>query len=205
MYHSSDSGADRPPLKVLQCMTRDGGFTWSEPECVCRVDGKNPCEPYVFRSPDGKELCCLMRENTHRGCSLMMFSSDEGRTWSQAVDSPWALTGDRHQGVPLPDGRMVIVFRDMAPKSPTLCNFVAWVGPYEAIRSRAPTGTYRVKLLHSYAKHDCGYPGIHVLQDGTIVATTYVKYWDDNRKQSVVSMRFRTDETDRMASRLQTR
>ena len=28
-----------------------------------KLDGKHPCEPYVFRSPDGNELCCLMREN----------------------------------------------------------------------------------------------------------------------------------------------
>ena len=26
-----------------------------------KLDGKDPCEPYVFRSPDGDELCCIMR------------------------------------------------------------------------------------------------------------------------------------------------
>ncbi|MBR4171465.1 MAG: exo-alpha-sialidase [Kiritimatiellae bacterium] len=196
MFHRGPEGADRAPLEVLQSVTADGGYTWSEPQVVCRVEGKNPCEPYVFRSPNGDELCCLMRENTHKGCSLMMFSHDEGTTWSQAEDTPWALSGDRHQGVQLPDGREVIVFRDTAPSSPTAGHFVGWVGPYDAIHSKAVTGTYRIKLLHSYAGGDCGYPGIHLLPDGTILATTYIKYWNDTRKQSVVSVRFRIDETD---------
>ena len=201
LYHTGPDGIDRSPLGVLQSVTKDGGFTWSEPRSVCAVPGKDPCEPYVFRSPDGDELCCLIRENTHEGCSLMMFSRDEGKTWSKAEDAPWALSGDRHQGVQLPDGRMVIVFRDMAPKSPTRGHFVAWVGPYAAIRSREVKGTYRVKLLHSYAGSDCGYPGIHLLPDGTVVATTYIKYWNDARKQSVVCTRFRVDETDRRIGR----
>ncbi len=196
MFHRGPDGKDKPPLEVLQSVTRDGGFTWSEPKVVCRVGGKNPCEPYVFRSPSGDELCCLMRENTHKGCSLMMFSRDEGATWSAPEDTPWALTGDRHQGVQLPDGRFVIAFRDMAPSSPTRGNFVAWVGPYSAIRSKAEKGTYRIKLLHSYGGVDCGYPGIHRLADGTIVATTYIKYWNDARRQSVVCTRFRVEETD---------
>ena len=193
MFHSGPEGEDRAPLRVLQSVTRDGGFTWSDPKEVCAVAGKNPCEPYVFRSPDGSELCCLMRENTHTGNSLMMFSSDEGATWSKPEDTPWGLSGDRHQGVQLPDGRLVVCFRDMAPKSPTRGHFVAWVGRYADIKSRRTDGTYRIKLLHNYAGNDCGYPGVELLPDGTVVATTYVKYWNDRRRHSVVSVRFKPE------------
>jgi len=56
LYHRGPGGADRSPLVTLQMITSDGGFTWSEPRIVAEVAGKNPCEPYVFRSPDGKEL-----------------------------------------------------------------------------------------------------------------------------------------------------
>ena len=35
-----------------------------------KLDGKHPCEPYVFRSPDGDELCCIMRENRRSGTSI---------------------------------------------------------------------------------------------------------------------------------------
>ena len=37
-----------------------------------------------------------------------------------------------------------------------------------------------------------------VMADGTIVATTYIKYWNDARQQSVVSVRFKIADTDRM-------
>jgi hypothetical protein len=47
-----------------------------------------------------------------------------------------------------------------------------------------------VKLLHSYRAADCGYPGVEVLPDGTVVATTYIKYRPGPEKNSVVSTRF---------------
>jgi hypothetical protein len=190
-YHRRGSGS----LQVLQTITKDGGLTWSKPQVIAEVEGKAPCEPFVFRSPDEKELCCLMRENMHKGHSLMMFSTDEGRRWSKPVDTPWGLTGDRHMGTYTQDGRLVIAFRDMAPKSPTRGHFVAWVGTYEDIRTGRP-GQYRIKLLHSYAGSDCGYPGMELLPDGTIVATTYIKYRPDKQKHSVVSTRFTMDEMD---------
>ncbi len=182
-------------LEVLQTRTTDGGLTWSEPRVVAQVDGKAPCEPFAFRSPDGNELCCLMRENTHQGRSLMMFSRDEGKTWTKPQDTPWGLTGDRHMGVYAPDGRLVIAFRDKAPGSSTHNHFVAWVGTYDDIRQCRP-GQFRIKLLHSYGGGDCGYPGMALLPDGTIVATTYIKYRPGPKRHSVVSTRFKLDELD---------
>ena len=51
-----------------------------------------------------------------------------------------------------------------------------------------------MKLLHTYA--DTGYPGIEILSDGTILATTYAKLKRDEL-DSVVSVRFKVDELDR--------
>lgn len=195
LYHKGPEGEDKSPLEVLQTFSDDGGLTWLAPRVVAKVDGKNPCEPFAFRSPDGNELCCLMRENTHKGRSLMMFSDDEGQTWSTPIDTPWGLTGDRHMGVYAPDGRLVIAFRDQAVGSSTRGHFVAWVGTYNDVRRGRP-GQYRVKLLHSHAGWDCGYPGMEVLPDGTIVATTYIKYRPGAEKHSVVSTRFKLEETD---------
>jgi hypothetical protein len=143
-----------------------------------------------------------MRENTHKGRSLVMFSKDEGATWSTPTDTPWGLSGDRHIGVALPDGRWIFAFRDQAPQSPTKGHFVAWVGRYEDIRA-GRGGDYRIKLLHSHAERvsDCGYPGVERLPDGTLVVTTYVKYRPGPEKHSVVSTRFRIDETDARVER----
>jgi hypothetical protein len=198
-YHRGPDARDRPPLEVLVSRSADGGITWGEPRVVARVEGKNPCEPFCFRSPDGKELCCLMRENTHAGRSLMMFSRDEGKTWSPPVDAPWGLTGDRHVGVTMPDGRLVIAFRDQARGSVTPGHFVAWVGSYSDIVS-GNSGKYRVKLLHSHAGWDCGYPGLELLPDGSLLATTYIKYRPGSDKQSIVCTRFGLAETDTMAA-----
>jgi len=200
MYHRGPDGKDRAPLQVLQSVTRDGGVTWSEPTVVAEVAGKNPCEPFVFRSPDGDELCSLMRENTHKGRSLMMFSRDEAATWTDPTDTPWGLSGDRHMGTYAPGGRLVIAFRDQAPQSNTRGHFVAWVGTYDDIREER-VGQYRIKLLHSHAGGDCGYPGVEALPDGTIVATTYIKYRPGERKHSVVSTRFKLSETDAASAR----
>ncbi len=176
---------------VLQSKTEDGGMTWSDPEVIAEVDEKFPCEPFVFRSPDKKELCCIMRENTHKGRSLVMFSTDEGKSWSEPVDTPWGLTGDRHKGVYTKDGRLFIAFRDRRLKA-----FAGWVGTYDDIK-KGQSGQYLVKLLHSYDEADCGYPGVEMLPDGTIIATTYIKYKNDRNKQSIVSTRFKIDELDK--------
>jgi hypothetical protein len=94
---------------------------------------------------------------------------------------------------------MVVAFRDQALNSPTKGHFVAWVGTYDDLKNSRP-GQYRIKLLHSYAERigDCGYPGMELLPDGTIVATTYVKYAPGKEKNSVVSVRFKLQTTDAM-------
>lgn len=190
LFHRGPGNRDRSPLTVWASVTRDGGFTWSTPRLVAQKPYKDLCEPYVFRSPDGTELCCILRENLGTGNAMVMWSKDEGRTWSDPVDTPWALTGHRHQGVTLPDGRLLIAFRDKALCSPTLGHFVAWVGPYEAIRSGKPEGTQRLKLLHSFNGGDCGYPGVTLLPNGKVMAVTYIRYEDDDSKPSVVAKVF---------------
>ncbi|MEM6692417.1 MAG: exo-alpha-sialidase, partial [Planctomycetota bacterium] len=78
-----------------------------------------------------------------------------------------------------------------------------WVGAYEDIKNAQP-GQYRIKILHSYAKRvgDCGYPGMELLDDGTILATTYIKYREGAEKHSVVMSRFQIDETDELIEAL---
>ncbi|MEA3208145.1 MAG: hypothetical protein QOE70_1202 [Chthoniobacter sp.] len=183
---------------ISQSLSTDGGFTWSPWRIILDLPGVKPCEPALVRAPDGKQLLCLLRENSRRAGSLFMTSDDEGTTWSQAKPLPVGLTGDRHLPRYAPDGRLVVCFRDTRKGSPTHNQFVAWVGRYQDIVA-AREGEYRIKLLHSYRGGDCGYPGLELLPDGTFVATTYIKYREGKEKQSIVSTRFRLDETDRLA------
>lgn len=180
---------------VSQSVSDDGGLTWGKWRIVLDIAGCKPCEPELVRSPDGKQLLCLMRENNRAFNAWMMTSEDEGGTWSEAKPLPASLSGDRHMSAYASDGRLIVCFRDTAARSPTRDHFVAWVGSYADIVSGGD-GQYRVKLLHSYAGGDCGYPGLEVLHDGTLVASTYVKYEPGTRKHSVVSVRFTLDELD---------
>ena len=172
--------------RVFQMRSGDGGLTWTAPEVVAQHPDMNICEPFLLPSPDGGELCSVLRDNAKDALSKLVFSRDEGKTWTAPEDAAWGLTGHRHHGVQLPDGRWVIAFRDTAPKSPTRNHFVAWTGTYDDIKARRPGR--RIKLLHSHAGGDCGYAALALLPDGSILATTYIKYWDDTRKHSVVGV-----------------
>ncbi len=180
---------------VAQSISEDGGFTWQPLDIVLDIPGLKPCEPEIIRSPDGKELLCLLRENVKR-VSLYMVSRDDGKSWSELKALPFGLHGDRHKAKYTKDGRLVVVFRDTGNGSPTRNHFVAWVGKYEDITTGKP-GDYRIKLLHSYRGGDCGYPGLELLPDGTFVATTYIKYRPGPEKNSVVSTRFSLAEFER--------
>ena len=85
----------------------------------------------------------------------------------------------------------------MAPNSPTKGHFVAWVGNYKDLVEDT-SGQYRIKLLHSYAGSDCGYPGLEILPDGSLLAITYIKYNPGKEKHSIVQVKFKLDETDSM-------
>ena len=180
---------------VWMSVSKDGGWTWGPMRIVATVPQKNLCEPFCIRSPDGAELCLLIRENRHSSRSMMCFSRDEGKTWTKPEDTCWGLTGDRHEGVYLPDGRLFIAFRDRALGSSTYGQYVAWVGSYADLRAGRP-GDFRVHLLDHVGENgwDTGYSGVELLADGTILCTTYMHYRLEDKAHSVVCMRFKPSD-----------
>ena len=184
-------------LGIWQSISSDGGLTWERERKIAEYEGGDPCEPAVIRSPDGKQLAAMMRENSRIYNSLLIVSDDEGETWSRPVELPASLTGDRHMPKYAHDGRLVIPFRDMALESPTKGDFVAWVGTYDDMVNLRE-GQYRVRLLDTPVKGDLGYPGLELLPDGTFIATTYAVL-KKGEKHSVVSVRFKMEELDEKA------
>ena len=122
------NGRKRTQFSLYQTRSVDGGRTWGAPTTIWTGAGVHLCEPGVVRSPDGVRLAMLLRENSRTRNSHVMFSADEGATWTDPVELPRSLTGDRHVGRYGPDGRLLISFRDMAKGSPTRGDWVAWVG-----------------------------------------------------------------------------
>lgn len=189
-------------MTLYQTFSRDGGLTWSAPQELFKSDRIHLCEPGVVRSPNGKQLAMLLRENRRARNSYVMFSNDEAKTWSAPKELPGALTGDRHTGKYAPDGRLFLSFRDTTHESKTKGDWVAWVGRYEDI-VQGREGQYRVRLMDNFKNKtgwdaDCAYPGVEVLPDGTFVSTTY-GHWIEGRPPFIVSVRLKLKELDAKA------
>lgn len=194
-YFAKDAKPTKPATFTLyQIESVDGGLHWSTPTSIYKSQEVHLCEPGLVRSPDGKEWGVLLRENRRQRNSHVIFSQDEGKTWSSPKELPAALTGDRHTAVMDRDGRFFISFRDMALESETKGDWVAWVGTYEDI-VHGREGQYRVRLMDNKKGSDCGYPGVELLADGTIVTTTY-GHWIENESPYIVSIRLKLSELD---------
>jgi hypothetical protein len=186
-------------MTLYKIISTDGGLNWSSPEEIFHSSFIHLCEPGVIRSPDGKQLAALLRENRRKRNSHVIFSDDEGKTWSEPRTLPASLTGDRHTGKYAPDGRLFISFRDRTPgsTSPTEGDWVGWIGRYEDI-VHGREGQYRVRLMDNTKDWDCAYPGVEILADGTFVTTTY-GHWKEGVSPYIVSVRFTLEEIDRMS------
>jgi len=185
---------------LYKTLSKDGGLTWSAPEEVFQSSAVHLCEPGAFRSPDGKEIAVLLRENRRLKNSHVIFSSDEGGTWTEPREVPGSLTGDRHVAKYGTDGRLFISFRDAPRKgttSPTAGDWVGWVGTYKDIAA-GRDGQYRVRFQDNHSGRDCAYPGVELLADGTFVVTTY-GHWTPDESPYILSVRFSLDELDELA------
>ncbi len=197
-YISATPKPQKPPVfLVYKTLSSDGGLTWSAPVVIAKHASAHLCEPGLIRSPNGKQIAMLMRENSRKFNSFVSFSDDEGDTWTTPRELPAALTGDRHVGRYAPDGRLFISFRDTTLESQSKGDWVAWVGRYEDIVN-GREGQYRVRLMKNHKGGDCAYPGVERLPDGTIVTTTY-GHWTPNELPYVLSVHLKLAELDRLA------
>jgi len=207
MFHDdgrffAKDGKKSPAMTLYKTFSQDGGLTWSFPEAIFKSEQVALCEPGAVRSPDGRQLAVLLRENRRGRNSHVIFSRDEGRSWTEPRELPGALCGDRHTGRYGPDGRLFISFRDVPAKgtsSPTRGDWVGWVGTYEDI-AQGREGQYRLRLKHNHKGADCAYPGVEILPDGTFVTTTY-GHWDEGQLPYVLSVRFTLAEIDQLAGK----
>ncbi len=189
---------ERSGFLVYKTISHDDGLTWNEPEVIATHRDAHLAEPGLIRSPDGNQLAVLLRENSRRFNSFVIFSDDEGETWSRPAELPRSLTGDRHTGRYAPDGRLVVTFRDRARGSATRGDWVAWVGTYDNIAKRRE-GQYRVRLMDNTHAWDAGYPALELLPDGTFVATSYGQ-WVAGEEPFIVTVRFTIRELDERAA-----
>ena len=209
MFHDDGRFIGKTPQKnsprkftLYQTNSTDGGLTWSKPRAIWNGSNVHLCEPGCIRSPDGKRLAVLLRENARRKNSHIIFSDDEGKTWTKPREMPLALTGDRHTGKYGPDGRLFISFRCRSPKAkaadrPFEGDWAGWVGTWNDLVN-GTEGQYTVRLKDNTKGYDTTYPGVEVLPDGTFVVTTY-GHWDKGRAPYIRTCRFKLEQLDTLA------
>ncbi|MFK7850517.1 MAG: sialidase family protein [Akkermansiaceae bacterium] len=189
-------------MTFFSTLSTDGGLTWGDPETIFASSEIHLCEPGGIRSPDGKQIAVLLRENARRKNSHVIFSEDEGVTWSKPRELPITLTGDRHTAQYFPDGRLFISFRCRTPntKSPGKGHllqegdWVAWVGTYQDIVDNK-LGQYMVRIADNTKTWDTAYPGVEILPDGTILTTSY-GHWQKNEAPYILAVRLKSEELD---------
>ena len=185
------------PGRVYTVTTNDG-MIFDKPVLAATIDGGFPCEACFVRSPDGKKIALLMRENNRIYNSLISFSTDEGESWSEPVQMRDSLTGDRHTDTYLPDGRLFISFRDRGAGSPTIGDWVGWVGTFDDL-VEGKEGQYRVRLKENFNGNDCAYPTHHLLPDGTVFAATYGG-WEKEKPNYLLGFHFRIEDLDALVN-----
>ena len=181
-------------FSVFTMKSRDGGMTWDDPVKIATHPKGHLCEAGLVRSPDGKRIALLMRENARLYNSFISFSDDEGETWTEPRQMPGALTGDRHQCTYVPDGRLFISLRDRGHDTPSFGDWVGWVGTFEDLE-KGREGQYRVRLKDNYKGADCAYPTQHLLPDGTVFAATY-GHWTPGEKAWIIGYHFKIEQLD---------
>lgn len=201
-FFSAKSTHTKPPaFNLYKTTSTDGGLSWSHPESVFQSSDVHLCEPGCIRSPDGSTLAVLLRENARTKNSHIIFSRDEGQTWTHPRELPLSLTGDRHTGKYSSDGRLFISFRCHSPRSRVKDrrfegDWVGWVGTWDDLEA-GREGQYFVRLKDNLKSYDTAYPGVEVLPDETFVVTTY-GHWSRGAEPWILSVRLRLSELDQM-------
>lgn len=226
--------------KTVLSFDENGKMNWTKPETYFEKYREteikaNMCEVEVIRSEQGKgdELCLIARSNSKKMNSIISFSSDEGKTWSEPREAPASLNGERHKADYTPDGRLFITFRSIerGEKAERFAvekergwmseGWAAWVGTFDDLKN-GREGQYRIKPAHVYAdgqtkpeyyaEADNGYCGNVVLPDGTVVTTNYGKFNPSEKtadgcgiKTFICSKRIKLTDVDRLYELLKRR
>ena len=173
--------------KTYLTIAEDGTMHWSEPEPYLSQYRDieytyQMCEIGMFRSQDGSRIVGLARSQSHRYLPTLIYSDDEGETWSKPMEMQGSLAGERHKAVYDPiSKRLVIAFREIVYGETIddhwrAGDWVAWVGSYEDLLAQKQ-GDYRIVLSKDWSQNtkggDTGYTGAVVFEDGTIVMVSY--------------------------------
>ena len=64
-------------MRVYKTISTDGGLSWGRPVVIAEHPTAHICEPGLIRSPNGKQIAVLLRENSRKQ-NIRVRSGDRG-------------------------------------------------------------------------------------------------------------------------------
>ncbi|HFI0635377.1 TPA: glycoside hydrolase domain-containing protein [Streptococcus suis] len=178
--------------KTILSFDENGQQVWSSPEPLLAPyrdieRTAQMCEIGMFRVPNSNRIIGLVRSQSHQHSSLLIYSDDEGQTWSRPEALQGALQGERHKILVDPiSNKLIVTFREIIldyNQNGAIENgdwmagdWMAWVGSVEDLLEQNE-GEYRIRLAEDFTKSaksgDTGYTGMTVSKDGTFNLVSY--------------------------------
>ncbi|MFW5488667.1 MAG: sialidase family protein [Desulfovibrio sp.] len=146
--------AGQPPTEQMVYRSQNRGKSWRAYSILGHDECLMYCEASMVKLPDGR-LLALLRENS--GVfepTYARFSSDNGATWSDPVDTP--MIGHRPTALVTSQDKLLTTYRNVGPDM----GVSAWLGEVDEL------GRYAV---HGHVpKPEC----LHLMQDGLLLECT---------------------------------
>jgi len=126
---SSHPAIRQAPTEQMVYRSEDRGRTWEPLAVLASHRNLVLCEASMLRLPNGR-IAALMRENSFVYEPMYLcISDDNGKNWSDPVPTP--LIGHRPTMGLIPDGRLLVTYRNVGPDGGTC----AWMGTLDELMS----------------------------------------------------------------------
>ena len=191
-----------------------GNAVWSEPQILVPDQREYyadlmMCEVEIVDM--GEEWILLGRANARKSNALACVSYDQGKTWTEMVELPACLTGDRHKAeYDETTGKWLISFRQVLPGQENIfaldgimgVGWVAWVGDSQTLLDLAlgdTDGGYGDALIvlgrekDSMTNIDCGYSGT-VCSNGVYTLVSYGEFDNSAINPYIMAVTFKLSD-----------
>lgn len=174
--------------KTILSFDESGNAVWSQPQPILSehrsIEKQNSlCEIELLRAPNDTIIMLTRNESRNGKTSMICYSYDECRTWTQPQYLPADFSGDRFQALyDENSNKVVISYRQIVPfkenalslKKFMTYGWVAWIGDFEDLLNYQQGTNIGdcLLLLGSDTSGDCGYSGIVNFQN-QILAIAY--------------------------------
>ncbi len=146
----------------LVAMTDDGGETWRASRPIV---GLGPIQPSIVRRRSGELVAYLRDSGKAPARALVSRSTDDGATWSPAIDSAIPNPGSSLECIALRDGRWLMVYNDTERGRHSLAVALS------SDEGRTWNHRRHLERVAAGARGSFSYPSVIQARDGTIHVT----------------------------------